>query len=200
MTSGIEVPAEIERTFTPRARPPIGAVESQQSMKAALLVILALSIPVTLSARTHKIKLDIHSNPEGAQVMQGEAWTPIGVTPLTLTYEIADACGPTQQIALRWASGATASTIPQLCTSTGKQQYVTFERPVGISGLDVDLQVASQQTQTAYQQAMLTQMNRLNREVNYAAFLQSLQANPPLQRTSALCVTRAVARGVSSVW
>jgi hypothetical protein len=165
-------------------------------MKTAVLLVLAIvavALSVEMSAAdTHKILLDIHATPEGAQVLTGEEARLMGMTPLALSYEIPDGCGQTQAVRVRWASGAEAQVAGvRLCTAIGKHQTVTFVRPADAANLELDLQVA-------YQQAMLAQM---------AAIRRAAEDPPPapwtpwtpLPKTSAICVTRQVARGVSYV-
>lgn len=88
-------------------------------MKRAVLfaAIVAQSFPAGLAAaRTHKITVDIHWTPEGAQVLTGEIPGPnavvprlMGVTPLALNYTITGDCGRTEAVRVRWASGAETS-------------------------------------------------------------------------------------------
>jgi hypothetical protein len=172
-------------------------------MKPAALLVLAI-VAVALSveasaADTHKILLDIHATPEGAQVLTGEEpGRLMGVTPLALSYEIPDDCGQTQAVRVRWASGAETHVAGvRLCTAIGKHQTVTLSRPADAPNLELDLQVAYQQAMLAQQQAMLAQMAAIRR----AAEDPSPAPTPwtPLPKTSAICVTRQVARGVSYV-
>jgi hypothetical protein len=145
--------------------------------------------------------VDIHSTPEGAQVLTGEisggglTFPPprvMGVTPLSLNWEIAGDCGQTEAVRVRWASGAEAS-LPtlRLCTVTGKHQQFTFERPASFTGLDIDLQVA-------YQQAMLAQMRGLAHAANDPP-PPAPWTWTPQPKTSVICVTRQVASGATYV-
>jgi hypothetical protein len=161
-----------------------------------LLAIVALSVPGAVSAaRTHKITLEIHSAPEGAQLMINNVPSAGGMTPRTVAYEITGDCQHTQPVTVRWASGAEASTRVRLCAAVGKRQTVTLERPADVDGLAVDLQVA-------YQQAMLAELRAQTRalsELDYQAWLQTLngsQRAAAAPKPFALCTTRDVARGV----
>jgi len=160
---------------------------------ALLFAVLAVSLSIpTSAARTRKITLDIHATPEGAQVLSGDVPRVMGVTPLALVYEIPGDCGQTQAVKVHWASGAEASVAAiALCSKTGKHQTFTFTRPADSANLELDLQVA-------YQQAMLAQLQALARAANDPPppTLNPYTAPP---KTSAICVTRQVANGVTYV-
>lgn len=162
-------------------------------MKRAVLIaaIVALSIPMS-AARTHKITLEIHSTPEGAAVAIDDVPRAMGSTPLALKYDIVGDCGNTQALRVRWASGVEAS-LPalQLCAKTGKRQTYTFTRPTDFPGLEIDLQVA-------YQQAVLAELRAIRRAAEDPD-PPALRAWTPLPKTSAICVTRTVANGVTYV-
>lgn len=160
---------------------------------ALLLAVLAVSFSIPMSAaRTHKITLDIHSTPEGAQVLSGDPPRAMGVTPLALVYGISGDCGKTQAVRVHWMSGAEASIAAiGLCTKTGKHQTFTFERPADSVNLELDLQVA-------YQQAMLAQLRELARAANDPPPPALIPWTAP-PKTSAICVTRQVANGVTYV-
>jgi hypothetical protein len=173
-------------------------------MKTAALVVLAIvavarSVEVS-AAGTQKIILDIHATPEGAQVLTGEEGALMGVTPLPLSYEVPGDCGQTQAVRVRWASGAEAHVAGvRLCTAIGKHQTVTLSRPADAANLELDLQVAYQQAMLAQQQAMLAQMAAIRRAAEDPPAPTPWTTWTPLPKTSAICVTRQVARGVSYV-
>lgn len=164
-------------------------------MRAALLVLATLAVALSAeitAARKHTITLEIHSTPEGAAVAVDNVPRAVGSAPLALKYEITGDCGETQALRVRWASGVEAS-LPalRLCAKTGKRQTYTFERPTDLPGLDLDLQVA-------YQQAMLAQMAAIRRAAEDPP-PPALAPWTPLPKTSAICVTRTVANGVTYV-
>jgi hypothetical protein len=166
-------------------------------MKTGVLLVLAIvavTIPVEVSAAdTHTITVEIHSTPEGAAVAVDNVPRAMGSTPLVLKYEIPGDCGLTQALRVRWASGAEASlSALQLCAATGKRQTYTFNRPADAANLELDLQVA-------YQQAMLAQMAAIRRAAEDPPAPTPWTPWTPLPKTSAICVTRQVARGVSYV-
>ena len=161
----------------------------------AAIVALLLSVP-TSAARTHKITLEIHSAPEGAELLLNDVPRLVGVTPWAVPYEIPGDCGPTQPVRVRWASGAEARMAGVvLCAAVGKRQTITLERPADVAGLAVDLQVA-------YQYAVLAALRAQTRalgELDYQAWLQTLngtQRAAAAPKPFALCTTRDVARGV----
>jgi hypothetical protein len=169
-------------------------------MRSRILILaiasIAVATTITVSARSKKVTLTIHSTPEGALLTEnGKLW---GATPFALVYNVGDfrACQNTPPVSVRWASGAGAA-VPwiALCPAVGTNQVFTLERPADADGLAVDLQVA-------YQQAMLAQMraqtSALN-EANYEAWLQTLNASQraaAAPKPFALCISRDVVRGV----
>lgn len=115
-------------------------------MKHILLVpVLALALSVPLAAKSHKITVTVHSNPEGASLFINTGQVYMGSTPVDIAYEINADCQRTQEAFVRWKSEVTASIAGiDLCASTGKHQEVTFARPVGLPGIDVDEAIAFQ--------------------------------------------------------
>lgn len=170
-------------------------------MRSRLLILAVASIAVaattTVSARTKKVTLTIHSTPEGAMMTEnGKLW---GATPFALAYNVSNNfrnCVDTPAISVRWASGAETS-VPgvSLCPAVGKNQVVTLERPADAEGLAVDLQVAFQQAMLAQMSAQTSALN----EANYAAWLQTLSNTfrvAAAPKPFVLCISRDVVRGV----
>jgi len=159
-------------------------------MKVLAALALALSVCNVADAGPTKITVVIHSVPEGATLRLNDARTVMGVTPVTVTYQVTG-CQRMQGAEVTWTSGATASAMAfeLLCASTGKHQVLMFARPVGVPGLELD-------TQVAYQQAMLAQMKGQTEALDYANFLAAIQPAAPVAKTSALCVARDVANHV----
>lgn len=94
------------------------------------------------------LQITYQSDPQGATLYQDGQ--PIGVTPYTLTYEPSEAfreggCMSIRETAVKWASGATASTsgVLVVCKSTGERQTYTFIRP-DVPGRDIDVNYALQ--------------------------------------------------------
>jgi len=98
---------------------------------------LILLVPLSTACSTQTY-LTIHSQPDGAEVFEGnERW---GVTPVTLDYTSAtrqadNGCVATRPISVRWDSGAKArvSTINVCANAAGEVTY-TFVYPQGYHG------------------------------------------------------------------
>src|SRR5882762_11277327 len=135
-------------------------------MKPIILAALVVLFSSSVFARSTKVRVEIHSQPEGARVTQDG--TIMGVTPMLLTYEFETfkTCQQTKPLEMLWVSGATASSTISVCPEIGKNQSVTFARPADVAGLDADVQYA-------YQQAMLAKMaaqtNAMQRAASAAA-------------------------------
>ncbi len=120
------------------------------------------------SAEAADVKLTLYSDPVGATVYDAgrvlpsdfswwtehapgaapETWRRWGIAPVTLKWPVPrhwTECLTTYGMRVRWASGAEA-TLPsiRLCPQPGKEQQVTFMRPTGVPGADVDAQFAAQ--------------------------------------------------------
>jgi hypothetical protein len=125
-------------------------------MKRILIgVVLGLMIATGAEA-SQKVILTVHSNPEGARLLTNADQKQVGVTPFVLHYKFAnwDACQRSTKITVVWASGASVSTDNlALCPSESPKQAVTYERPAGAPGLDLDINAA-------FQQALLTRLDR----------------------------------------
>lgn len=107
--------------------------------------IIAVIVAIPSAARADDVTLTINTHPRGATVFMGPTQQEYGYAPASLKYSLGKhffrdgRCENTQQITVRWASGAQAY-IPSLalCGGNGKKQEFTFVRPPEAPGGDID--------------------------------------------------------------
>src|SRR5262245_21749851 len=117
-------------------------------MRLTLCLVIVLSVAAPVAATDH-LELTIASDIAGAAVYIGGVpqKTP---TPMVMSLDVPDgffedrgACITTAPVVVRWVSGAEAS-LPgvEFCSRVGKEQILTFSRPVGWQGRETDSQFA----------------------------------------------------------
>lgn len=117
-----------------------------------LILLMAAMIATGCATR---IQVDYLSDPPGATLY--EAGRPVGVTPMSVTYEPeasfkAGGCQRARGTSVTWASGAKAEIgYLELCNRTGWQQHYIFRRP-DVPGRDVDMNYALQRQRNAIMQ------------------------------------------------
>jgi hypothetical protein len=123
-----------------------------------MVVAAVLCLPAPAFAAD--VKLIILSDPPGATVYEGEdatlkSW---GYAPIVLQWQKPrswKSCLQTRPMRVRWVSGAEVSfpTIA-LCPAQGKEQQITFMRPTGVDGAEIDAQFGLQVQMLRTQQAI----------------------------------------------
>lgn len=95
-----------------------------------------------MSAQTADVLLTVYSDPLGATVYADKAETRMGVSPVAIKYKVPwkrNTCSTLQKITVRWASGAEATLDSvAVCQQNGKHQQLTFVRPTGVPGREID--------------------------------------------------------------
>lgn len=119
-----------------------------------ILAVLALSTGLGGCA-SQNVRLEIHSLPEGAAVIQDGRV--MGTTPTVIEYPGAllksAQCAPIRPLSVQWTSGATSTWSGELCPSVGYNQQYTFLRPADVAGGEIDARVAAGQQQARAIQA-----------------------------------------------
>ncbi len=149
-----------------------------------------------------KIEVTFHSTPEGAALYANEPRTYMGQTPFTLVYQVRKGqCETRQGAEVRWASGAQATiSALNLCTSVGKHQQFTFNRPSDAPNLQADLAVALQVQETAMLGALAQAQVDANVLQAYQNAVRPMWSPYVLPKTSYLCLSRPVMRNATYVW
>jgi hypothetical protein len=138
-------------------------------MKSTLaFCVLLLGLSVEHAEAGRRVTVVIDTDPPGAAIYQSDQH--MGVSPLELKYDVPSrwkACQLLQPLRARWVSGAeTPATDIQVCPQQGTKQSVSFMRPTGVDGTDIDAMYAAQ----------LQQIDVLRREMRRAADLQFILA------------------------
>lgn len=115
----------------------------------ALLFGIGLLVAVPASARDVTVSVTVFSDPLGATVYANTAAQRAGYSPVLVKYKFnakawkSGACQPVQPIKVRWVSGAEATlNAIRVCPANGTKQELTFMRPDGMAGVEVDASFA----------------------------------------------------------
>ncbi len=151
------------------------------------ILLVGCSTPATLY---------VHSQPQGAYLVERSTGTAWGTAPIALSYQphilkahrTADGCYLVNGFDARWVSGAKASldTI-KLCGSPHGTYNITFSRDVSLPGMDKDLQFALQV------QALLAQQQQAAAAQTQAltSLFSTLSATPSVSPTVS-CTSRQI--------
>jgi hypothetical protein len=128
-------------------------------LRAGVVALSLVVSAVTLGAAGPKrLTLTVYSDPAGATIYQNDQV--FGYAPTRLKYKVTKGfragkeCARLIPLKVRWASGAEASIGDQTaCPQNGGNQQITFVRPTGVDGREMDVLFAIQITSLMQQRA-----------------------------------------------
>ena len=147
------------------------------------------------------ITVTFYSDPPGARLYSGSRY--MGVTPLSLAYAtqptfLQGGCQNNEHLMVRWGSGAEAS-LPalSLCSNIGYYQQISFIRPTGVPGRELDMQFAIEiERNAALRQQAAAQSQQAQAQTD-AAFIQAWGAINAAKTSNKInCTTRQVGSSV----
>ena len=151
-----------------------------QRFSSTIILMLAILASGCTTAVT------IHTNPAGALITESNSGKQFGLSPIRVVYEWdekseVDGCMRIHGFIAQWASSAVASSPPILTLCEGPKEYsYTVNRPLGVEGLDTDMNFALQVQQT---QAMRRQAAHAENQ----SMLQMFQVMQGMQRKTTKC-------------
>jgi hypothetical protein len=128
------------------------------SLAACVLTAIGIASAVLSGAGPRKLTITIYSDPAGATIYQnGQGF---GYAPTKLNYKVTpdfragNDCMRLTPLKVRWASGAEVSMDDlTACPQNGGNQQLTFVRPNGFEGRELDVYFAVQLAAAAQQRA-----------------------------------------------